>query len=137
MGVSVPLAARVSTLNALVNHVLAGDAKLHLLGSALTLTDATTLANCHAAEATWAGYAAQTLLGWTAPSDPSGPIASTQCFATFVPSGSSGTVPVYGYYITDGSSVNLYAVFVFPSGPTNITRGQPYTPLVQYNLLSQ
>lgn len=130
-----PRTARIATLQQIRDLILSSNAKAHLLGSPLVAGDATTLADCLAAEATWPGYASQLVLSWTAAVDVAGPVAQTTGFAQFSPTGSSGTVPVYGWFLTDITSAKFYLVEQFPA-VLNVQKGAPYTPTFGYNLLS-
>lgn len=136
MSATVPLTGRIDTLNQLVNLVLKNNAKMHLLGTPLTVSDSTTLANCHAHEATFLGYSAATLCCWTAATDTSAPNSISTATATFNPVVGSPSYAVYGYYLTDSTSTKFYGVEVFSSGPITLTPGTPYEPTLEYDLFS-
>lgn len=127
--------ARLDTLNQIVNLVLKGNATLHLLGSSIIVGDLTTLAALHANEATWAGYSPQLLGSWTPAAEPGSPPSAASAFCAFVPTGPGVSVDVWGYYLTDNLAAKLYGVESYASsGPISIEVGQPYVPLVTYDL---
>jgi hypothetical protein len=103
---------------------------IHLFSNNVTVSDTTTLAML--TEASYTGYAAQTLSTWTTPATVGGAASTTAALVTFpAPSGSSATI--YGYYVTDGSG-NLRWCQNDPNAPFTLNVGvtYPLTPAFTY-----
>ena len=91
-----------------VNNLTAGElatAKLHLFVHGPTISNATTLGAL--TEASFSGYAAVTLSGWTSASVTAHVASSSANPITFTLS--SGTASIGGWYVTDSASSLLYA----------------------------
>ena len=121
MAAIVPQAAENDTLTQMVNNFL-NTAKMHLIGTSMSVGSGTTLANLNANEATFTGYAAAALTSWTTPAiDGSGASISTTTQGLFTGTGAGGTGNVYGYYITDSGNTKFYLCEIFGSA---ISAGQ-------------
>lgn len=91
-----------------LDNVTAGElatAKLRLYSNNLTPTNAQVIGDF--TEATFTGYAAVTLSGWTAASVAAHVASSTANPVTFTLT--AGTQSIYGWYITNAAGTVLYA----------------------------
>lgn len=93
--------------------------KLHLYSNNVTPTTASVLGDF--TECTFAGYAAQSIVNWTAPSITSHVATIGADPLTFTRSTTGTSQNVYGYYVTDAASAVLYWAELDPSGPKVVT----------------
>ncbi len=116
MSFKLPYAAELNTVYLMVADFL-NVSYMHLLASSITVGTGTTLADCTAVEATFAGYTAYLLSTWSTPAIDGSGAAATFSTGVFTPTGGGGSGNVYGYYLTDSSTTNFFGVEVFTSGP--------------------
>lgn len=93
--------------------------KMHLYKTNVTPTTSSTVGSF--TECDFAGYAAQDLINWTAPST-TGHVTTIQADPLTFTRSTTGTVQnVYGYYITDSAGTTLYWAELDPAGPRTVT----------------
>jgi hypothetical protein len=127
--------AELNTIELLIGSMLQVG-YMRLLGSAITVDPATTLANCLAAEAAFPGYAPALLSSWSSPAiDGTGAAASTSSSGIFNNTGGVA-YPTYGLFLCDSSPSKLWAVEAF-SSPVNVPPGLGFNNIVTYSVLSR
>lgn len=99
---------------------LLNGAKARLFSNNYTVLATTVLSDL--VEASFSGYSAQLLSGWSTPSiGGDGSAGTYPAPVTFTPTSSGGSGNLYGYYITDSTGTILLAVWNFTSPPSAIT----------------
>jgi hypothetical protein len=134
---TVPTAAELDTLTDMVSSLL-GTWHMRLFSSNLTPSSTTTLAALLAAEASFTGYAAASLTGWTTPSiDGTSAAITTSTTGQFTPTSAGGTGNLYGYFLTNAGGTKLYGAERFASAP--LTEAQNVTLEVDctYSLITR
>lgn len=136
MSFVLPYAAEIDTLNQMLNFFLSG-AYMGLIQTAVDVGTGTTLADCVAAECTFAGYSRQVLTGWSTPVIDGDGAGSSIVSPVFTPTGGGGTGPVYGYFLVDSGGTYFYGVemyITYISAPfgTNLVIPFTYTDLTRY-----
>lgn len=127
--------AQLNSLQLLIAQMLS-PSYMHLLGSALSVSPATTLAECLAAEATFGGYAPAAMSAWSSPvTDSSGAAASTSSSGTFNNS-SGSSYPVYGSFLTDYAAGLVWGVEAFGSA-IMVPAGLAFVNTFTYTLISR
>lgn len=90
--------------------------RMHLYASAITPSQTDTLGLYSAAEASFTGYTAQDITGWTTPAVSGSAVYSTASPLTFIQTADEVT-SLYGYYVTDSSDTVLQWVELFSDAP--------------------
>ena len=106
-------------LGNITGNVPVSTAVLHLYQNNHTPADADTVSAY--TECTFAGYAAQSITGWTTPTATGHVSRSTATKLTFTRTSTGTTQTVYGYYVTDAGGTNLLWAELDPSSPIPIT----------------
>ncbi len=93
-------------LNALVAKYGADALNLHLFQNNYTPSDSSVIGDF--TEATFDGYAAETLSGWTSASVTAHVATSNATPIAFVKTGSVTSNNIYGYYVTNSANTVMY-----------------------------
>lgn len=127
----------IEFLNQLIAAVLDG-AEMHLGASNITITPTTDLATLTAGEATFAGYAEQSLSTWTTPTiQGDGSAGSSPATPSFTPSSSLGSGTLYyGWVANIGDTQPLWA-WNFATGGISISYGLSLDIAVLFTVLSR
>ena len=109
-----------------VRWVAGAAVKLHLFKNDYTPTTADTIANY--TESTFPGYAAASANNWQAPTTAAHVSSMLEQARTFTRNATGATENVYGYYVTDNASANLFWAERDPAAPIPLTNnGDSYT----------
>jgi hypothetical protein len=131
---TLPLPALENTLQSMIDNFLSLDCWCHLLKAVPAGGDTATLAQCLAAEATFIGYSAQQVLGWTAASG--SVIQNPQSFASaeFIPTGPGGTGTIQGYFLCNLAQTRYYGLSIYTGALPSTDTGIPYDVSIAYQL---
>jgi hypothetical protein len=101
-----------------------GQLQMGLYTNPASLSDATTIGDL--TEASYAGYARQTIASWAAPAPGPGAGFFTQAALVQFDNTSGGDITVYGYFVVDQTSGNLLWVQQDINAPVTIPNGFSY-----------
>ena len=134
MSFLLPNAAKVDTLNALINATGLTTAKARLLASNITIGASTTLSALLAGEASFTGYSAATTSSWSSPAlDGSNRGSSLTTNPQYTPTAGGGSGNIYGWFLTDSGGTKLYGGENFSGAP--ITVAQSVTLEIDFTYL--
>jgi hypothetical protein len=132
----IPYAAELDTESQMLNSYL-GPTYMGLLATAIGVSTGTTLTDCTAVEATFAGYGRWAMSGWTTPAIGGDGSAFTTAVGYFLGTGGGGTGNIYGYFLTDSGGTFFYGVEVFSSGAVSAPQNVQLAISLTYTALSR
>ena len=117
-------------LAALIAKYGADNLLLHLYQNNYTPTDSSVIGSF--TEATFDGYASQTIATWSTPSVTAHVASSAAAPNVFTKSAGSTPNSIYGYYVTDSANTVMYWAERDPDAPIPMTStGNTYTVTVR------
>lgn len=119
MALRAPNEGEIALLKAMLNHTSAGDPKLHLYHSSISIDEDTVWSDANSQECDESGYALTTLTGtsWTVSEGAGDVVTAEYAEQTFSFSSQASAITVYGYYVTNNSDDTLLWIEEFPTGP--------------------
>lgn len=119
MALRVPDEGEITLLKAMLNHTSAGNPKLHLYHTSLTINEDVVWSDANSEQCDESGYAVKTLTGsnWTISEGAGDVVTGEYAEQTFSFASQASAITVYGYYVTNQDDDKLLWIEEFPTGP--------------------